>query len=41
MAIIFPHHLPCTLGKPKKNPKESQETSQEKPKGTSLILELR
>ena len=24
MGIIFPHHLPCTLGKAKKNPEETQ-----------------
>jgi len=32
MGIIFPHHLPCTLGKPKENPKESQETLRRNPR---------
>ena len=34
MGIIFPHHLPCPLGKPKRKPRKPQEKS----KGISSIL---
>ena len=27
MGIIFPHHLPCTLEKPKRKPRKPQENS--------------
>ena len=35
MGIIFPHHLPCTLEKPKRKPRKTQK----KPKEISVILE--